>query len=333
MRLDRRDFMRIGAAGILVGAGCDGTKKASQSAAAPGASVASLCDLLPSPPGPPHKVLEVQFKGLFLIEHDTGTKSATIHLLDGQKLNIPMPHIARMSAFKSTIDETQTQRPDSDHVTPAGNDEIWCWDLQGKAVTIVDATGGTPDLDVDETSSDDPQEMPASDAGWASLVRVPDLKVAFGATGLIPNVSTYYVTTIALSHGHFGPEVPGSKNTDIGPNAVWKFEDPRNGAPTLFQRALTDRVLYTLSTQNKSRTITVDNVQIVFKPDVHAPVTISNAPGNIPCGTPCKPDMDDFHYYRALVAGSQFDPTITLAKFTPPPQGNAGSNYCPGGRI
>jgi len=328
MRLDRRDFIRLGAAGILLGPGCGPGK----SETPPPTSVNPPTGSTVSPPPGP-KQLEVEFKGLYLIEHQAGTKSATIHLLDGQKLNIPMPHIAQMSAFKSTIDETQTQKPDPNHVIPAGNDEIWMWDLQGKAVTIVDATGGTPDLNVDETSSEDPLETPTSKAGWASLARVPDLKVAFAATGLISNPSSYYVTTIDLSHGHFGAEVPGDKNTDIGPNAVWKFEDPRNGGTKLFQRALTDRVLYTLSTQTKSRTITVDNVQIVFKPDVHAPVTISNVPPNIPCGKPCKPDMDDFHFYRALVVNSKIDPTITLAKFTEPPQGNAGSNYCPGGRI
>src|SRR6266511_3489091 len=129
MRFDRRQFIKIGAAGALAAAGCkSGTETTSPPATQtnPPATPAART-------GPTSPELQVDFEGLYIIEgHGANTK---VRMIDGAVVGVPT-HLLQLKALASAIDQTKTTKPDAAHVVPVGADFFWLWDLQGKDVTM-----------------------------------------------------------------------------------------------------------------------------------------------------------------------------------------------------
>jgi hypothetical protein len=307
MRLDRRQFIRLGSIAALGGYGCGGSSDSSN----------------PTPGSGP-KSLQIDFQGLYVLERKQ--PGVVVHLLDAMALGLP-PHAAELSVLKSYLDEAKTSMPD--RKDPAGSDEYWVWLLQGKDVTTPVSPNGTRDLTVDESSSEDNQPIPSSEAGWHSLFRVPDLKSFCGATKITKPAD--FLSSIALTHGHFTVLKPSNF---IGQQEVWIVTDP--SGKELARRAFSDRVSYSCPGQGASSlAIQVASQPIVFKPGVDAKVSINHLPSVQvpPCTLPCTPNM---YHFSALckVVDATISPTIVASGPITQMVGNlAGADYCPGGQI
>jgi hypothetical protein len=314
VKLDRREFIQIGAAGAFAASG------ACADSSAPAPSTGARAALTSAEPS-----LQIEFEGLYLIEQK-GT-SMVVHLIDGPAVGLPA-HTAQMKALASTIDKTKTAKPDNAHVIPAGGSEdFWLWDLNGVTVTGPASSIGASDLIADQSSLQDGLEMPADEAGWHSLARVPDLRVLCGAT----KIAKYDAlsSSITLTHGRLSVLPPAA---EVGARTVWVFKDM--SGKTLMRRALTDRVMYECAMNGAAATVQVGSQPVVFTPGAIARVSLYNvAPRPMPCGNPCNPKMSDFAAFTKVV-DAQFVPVITAAApFPPVSNGQAAADYCPGARI
>jgi hypothetical protein len=311
MRLDRRQFMQIGAIAAFGGSGC---KRSQEPSPAPTAPPIAAAAAVPS--------VRIQFEGLYLIEQK-GT-SMVVHLIDGPAVNLPA-HTAQMQALASTIDQSKTAKPDAAHIVPAGgSDDFWLFDLKGLDVTGPASANGVADLTSDQSSSDDGLEVPSGDAGWHSLARVPDLRVLCGATHITKFDA--FSSSVTLNHGHLGVVKP----VGIGVAAVWKCTD--NKGNELMRRAFSNKVRYSCPTNGQPLAIQVGSQQIVFKPNTVAEVSVFNLPPKSPCPAPCTPNMHHFSAFLAVV-DSKFPPSIDLDHMVVPAGSELGADYCPGGRI
>jgi hypothetical protein len=265
--------------------------------------------------------LRVNIDGLYLVEEKG--KAASIHLIDAAGVGMAA-HLPQLKVLASTIDQSQTTKPDPAHVIPAGSDEFWLWDLQGVDVTMPSSDSGNDDFTLPGSSADDGLDIPASDAGWNSLARLPDLKVCCGATKI--DKPQLFASSIALRHGRLDVMNPKF----VGERAVWQFTDP--SGKTLAHRAFSNKVQYACQT-NGAAAIHVGTVPIVFKPGT-AEAWVANLPTMkpAPCPAPCTPNMAHFTALCHTV-DKKFDPAITLAAFSAQANGDAGPDYCPGGRI
>jgi hypothetical protein len=306
MTFDRRQFIRIGAAGVLAAAGCK--HKPSSTAANASAVV-----------GP---ALQVDFDGLYIIEGQGA--STKVRMIEGPMVGVPT-HLLQMKALASDIDQTQTTTPDAAHVIPAGSDFFWLWDLKGNDVAMPKADSGSDDVTSEDSSSEDGQDVPATEPGWHSLKRVPDLKMLCGATK-VTNM-TAVASTVALRHGHLGVLMP----TGVGATAIWKFV--KSDGTELKRGAMSNKVRYTRSNNGNQLHIEIGTQKIYFKTGVTAQIVISNLmPSMGPCPQPCTPNMDHFAAFLKMV-DKGFDSKAELVRFTPPSQGAVEPDYCPGSRV
>jgi hypothetical protein len=303
MYTNRRRFIQLGAMTMLAEPGCCQT----------------LHFMLPSTP---HQAtpsqLTVAFQGLYLIEEKTS--SMAIHLIDGPAVGIP-EHVPQLSVLASTIDKTGTAQPAK--VVPVGGDEVWIWGLTGVDVTTPPPDSGGNDLAPLGVSAEDSKEIPTTDAGWNSRERLADLRVCCGATKI--NKVDALASSIILTHGR----VDVLKPEDIGARAVWKVANP--SGTQLIQRALSNNIRYSCPTNGKQLVIRVGNKPILFKAS-GAEVLVRNLPVKPKECSGCMPNMEHFPALDGVV-DKKFDPVITLASFTPQPGQDAGTDYCPGGRI
>ncbi len=313
MRVDRRQFIQIGAAAALVSSGC-GSSSDSNTPAPPKTDG--------STPVSAGSALQIDFEGLYLVERKGTT--TIVHLIDGPALNLPA-HTAQMRILASSIDQDKTQKPAATNIIPAGkSDDFWLWDLKGQDLVGPESPTSTPDLTLDGSSADDALPLPKSEAGWHSFGRVPDLRTLCGATKITKFDA--FVSSIALTHGHLGAQMP----TDaIGPKAVWLFTD--TSGKELQRRALTNLISYTCPTNGQSLRLKVGSGYVVFKPGA-AQVTVSNLPPGAPCGKPCHPVMHHFAAFAQLV-DAKFVPNVTLATSDAVFNDQAGADYCPGSQV
>ena len=303
MKLDRRQFIQIGAIAAFAGSGCNKSKPKAPSSTGGGG------------------ILQIDFDGLYVIE-EKGS-SMVVHLIDGPAVGLP-EHFAELFTNAATLDQANTAPPT--RIQSAGTDIIWHWDLKGMAVT--GPASSSADLTEDQSSSEDGLDLPTSDAGWHSLARVPNLRELCGAT----KITQYdkFTSSITLSHGHMGVLKPVDP---IGSTVVWVFKNPSGNQ--LVRRAFSNRVRYTCPANGAATTVQIGSQQIVFKPGAGAQVSLQNLPKNkMPnCGTGCVPNMNHFGAFAKIV-DAQFTPTITLAApFMPVASQQAGADYCPGSRI
>jgi hypothetical protein len=299
MRIDRRHFIWYSAAGVAF-VGCGRWLHHAGNKAA----------------------VQVNFEGLYLVERKG--KSASIHLLDGAAVGFPT-HKAVLTVDASTIDQSQTKKPDPSHIRHAGTSELWSWDLNGVPVVMPLGDDGNDDLTIDETSPQDDLETPNSDNGWNSLKRLPDVKELFGATKLLSTSSGFIATSVALRHGH----LTALKPVDLGATAVWKYTV--NGEEK--RRSFSDLLSYTCPTAGKARVIQVGTQRITLKPDAQVTVGISNAPPPKACPSPCVPNMDHFVAFGKLVDATVVPKIELVTPFNPPSGGSIIPDYCPGGTV
>jgi len=306
MRFDRRQFIKIGSAGVLAAAGCR------HKPSTPAANASSVA-------GPE---LQVDFDGLYIIE---GRGASTkVRMIEGSMVGVPT-HLLQMKALASDIDQTQTTKPDAAHVIPAGSDFFWLWDLKGNDVAMPKADSGPDDVTSEDSSSEDTQDVPATEPGWHSLKRVPDLKMLCGATK-VTNMAAV-ASTVSLRHGHLGVLMP----TGVGATAIWKFV--KSDGTELKRGAMSNKVRYTRSNNGNQLNIEIGTQKIYFKTGVTAQIVISNLmPSMGGCPLPCTPNMDHFVAFLKMV-DKGFDSKAELVRFTPPSGGAVEPDYCPGSRV
>lgn len=309
MRFDRRRFLKLGAAGAVGAAACGGSRQNPENAATP---------LNPVGSGTGAPELQVDFEGLYIIEgKGSGTK---VHLVNGAKVGYPT-HVAELTALEAALDVANTSP--ADRIVTVGADKRWIWDLTDMTVEMPKADSGPDTLDSEDSSGEDAQETPATEAGWHSLRRVPDLKKLSGATKVSNTAAVSAV--VVLKHGHLGVLKPGA----VGANSVWKFE--YNGAE-LDKASFSNKVRYTRKNNGNPLTIALGAKKVVFKPAVTTNVTVSNLLPGAGCGTPpCTPNMNHFAAFLQVVDAKTF-PTVSLAKWTPPAGSGVEPDYCPGSR-
>jgi hypothetical protein len=314
MKFDRRQFIRIGAAGALAAAGCK-SDSGTSSSPAPAAG-----------PGPTGAELQVDFEGLYIIEgKGANTK---VRMIDGAVVGVPT-HLLQLKALASAIDQTKTTKPDAAHVVPVGADFFWLWDLKGNDVTMPKADSGSDNLTSDDTSGEDGLDTPSTEPGWHSLKRVPDLKELCGATQV--NNMAAVASTVWLKHGHLTVLKP----TGVGATSVWKFlkSDGTELAPP-GRKAFSNKVRYTRRNDGSQLAIDVGALKIYFKTGVTTQIAITNLmpPPASGCPAPCTPNMDHFKAFLKVV-DKKFDSAALLVSFTPPPLGGVEPDYCPGSRV
>jgi hypothetical protein len=203
------------------------------------------------------------------------------------------------------------------------------WLLPGKDVTTPVSPNGTPDLAVDESSNEDNQPIPSSDAGWHSLIRVPDLKSFCGATKITK--PSAFLSSIPLTHGHFTVLKPSNF---IGQQEVWIVTD--SSGKELARRAFSDRVSYSCPGQGvPSLAIQVASQPIVFKTGVDAKVSVNHLPSVQvpPCALPCMPNMDHFSALCKVVDATISPIIMASGPITQKVGALAGADYCPGGQV
>ena len=311
MYIHRRRFVQLGAMTVLAnaaGCGCPKTLRM------------HVVSVVPSGlPTLPPNTLGIDFEGLYLLE-EKGSAMA-VHLVDAHEIGMS-PHRAQLRAFKSTIDDTQTMRPQ--HVEPYGNDEIWVWDLDQRQVTTPRSDSGDDDLTPLGNSTEDTAEIPTTEDGWNSRARIADLRLCCGATKITEKSAI--ASTVNLTHGRVDVLNPG----DPASRAVWQFTGPHD--QVLMRRALSDKVRYSCPTAGQQLVIRVGEVPIVFKSGgglaraINTPLKVGNK-----CRG-CDLKMDHFRMFFKMV-DKQMTPDICLYRFTLPPGEDVLPDYCPGGRI
>jgi hypothetical protein len=267
-------------------------------------------------------MLDVYISGLYLVEELEA--AMMVHLVDSHAVGVS-PHLAQLQALKSIIDDTQTTKPDAAHVLMANTpNETWVWDLKGRWVTMPPSDSGDDDLTPLGTSTEDANEVPSGDAGWNSRARIADLRACGGATRITNENAV--ASTMMLTHGQVDVLDPGGP----GSRAVWQFTGKDD--EVLMKRALSDKVRYSCPTAAQQLTVWIDDVPVVFKAAGGA-VSVMNMPTAAPPSCPgCKPTMKHFSAFYKMV-DKQVTPEICLFRYTPKTNEDAGTDYCPGGRI
>lgn len=307
MKFDRRDFIRIGAAGALGTAGAVGALET---------GAGWLSRRAASPPAPPS--LRMVFKGLCLFQGQTN--AMVVHMIDNMTLDLP-EHLMEMRVPKDAIDPDATKAK-HDGVETIGSTVFLRWRLTRRTVSGPPPQT-TPDLVVDQTVPADPvKPYPDDDEGWKSMHWVPDLRAICEATKIIEPAAA----TITLNHG----ELRSMRADGSGPHTVWKFMQSSSSEIPGLRRRLTNQVLYRCPSAT-ALTIWVDSNPIVFKAGADVTVDVVNLPI---ChrGDKRPVNMDHFtRFYRLVDAKRQ--PTPRLHEHTPPRDKLVEPDYCPPGRI
>src|SRR4051794_6933434 len=113
MRIQRRDFVKLGAAGVAGAAnfsqyGCVDNELTV--AAAGGGS------------------LQVRIRGLSLLEYQKTAHTLVLRMLDATKFGMP-PHMARLSVAAAAVDKDATSLDPTTVGEPGTSRERWFWDL------------------------------------------------------------------------------------------------------------------------------------------------------------------------------------------------------------
>jgi hypothetical protein len=313
MKFDRRDFIRIGAAGAL---GTVGAIEALESGAD---WLTRRAEPIP-PPGP---LLQMRFKGLCLLEHQSNAKTMVVHLVDARSVRLG-EHLMKLTVPENAVNSAAT-KAQPDCIEQIGSSRRLTWHLRGRKVA-----GPPPQTEPDLTVQEDvPAERekpnPDDDEGWKSLHWVPDLRSICGATKILkPGAAT-----IALNHGEFR----SVKAEGSGPHTVWKFMKPDGTEMRDLRRRLTNQVLY-ICPSATALTISVDSEPIVFNAGANVTIEVENQPICRPDHGPGQhePNMEHFRKFYDLVDASE-RPAPTVHEFTPPRIETVEPNYCPPGRI
>lgn len=298
MKFDRRDFMRMGAAGV----------------------VGALGPLNPRADWLPRRAdtfLKMRFKGLCLLEGQPN--AMVVHMVDNLTLDLP-EHLMEMRVPESAINQGAT-RAKPDGTQRIGSTTFLRWRLNHRRITGPPPSSA-PDLTIQAAvPADLVKPNPDDDEGWKSLHWVPDLRSICGATRILKPGSGM----ITLNHGEFrSMRADGS-----GPHVVWKFTSGSTEITGL-RRRLTNQVLYVCPSAT-ALTILVDSDPIVFNAGTSETIEVVNQPVCHVGGT--RPlNMDHFTKFYDLV-DAQGKPTPGVHEFSPPNRGQVEPDYCPPGRI
>lgn len=310
MRVNRRDFVRLGTLGT---AGVLG--------------LGSTCW--------PHRhnqaaSLHIRIQGLCLVERFLS--AATVHLVDGDRLNldphvttltVPASLVARADGFYFLTDTTQEH-------------EMRVFDLTGMTMKVADSSSGGPDLTFDDgpipmcVKPDDPACVPAvaDDSHWSSLKFAAQLSTLCGSTRIVDTKK--FFGSLILERGRLQSAKPADV---IGLNYTWTFTRETVGGldQVIAQQVLTDTLMWTGPSTLAGTTFTFadDARTIVLKPGFPAVVTLKNLPSLNTRGK-CKgvePCLDHLEALYDLV-DAQFRPKVTHFRVISGDP-NIRPNYCP----
>lgn len=320
MRLDRREFVRIGAVGGIaaLGSACQsacnggGGNPATQQSASGGGRGG----------GPP---LQIRIQGLCIVERLSN--AVAIRVINSSALTTMLPqHFAFLSVPTADIDTAATNAPSAPDVTGADATRT-AFVLSGN-VTLDSGNTGAPDLDLD--TSPVGNQIPPNDAAWKSVDLGAKLSLLCGSTH-ITAPSSKFTSVVTLEHGHLRGYKPDG---DYGPVTLWTFKaNDSTGAQVLnTTQPMTNVLLYTVHVPgNQQPTFTIGSQKLVLKQGAKD-VVLKNSP-MAGMGTMCPdgmpPCLDHLSAYFELV-DQKYTPTVTrvVQGIVSP---TADGNYCPPG--
>jgi hypothetical protein len=253
MSVDRRDFIKVGTAGLAGTylAACNSTE-----VTPPGAG-SNAARSVPE--------LHIRIRGLCLLER--ADHRLTVHVVDGPKVSMP-PHRPRLIVRASAIDTTLTPRP-PDVENPGQSIETWLFDLAGQQVSVLDQSAEADSLVYDTSDISGPR--PGDGDPMTSTKWVPDLKRLSGATRKTRDDA--YNCQIVLKRGR----VEGTRpSTHTWTGVVWTFKNP--SGQTTVEQALTDTVLYRCPLNGQPPVIKIGSTSVTLRPEASEFVIIQNYP-------------------------------------------------------
>jgi hypothetical protein len=317
MKVNRRDFVRVGALG----------------AAGVVATSCGQCGSGPSTPGVapdtakgPPTDLTIRIKGLALV-HRT-PPSLTVHLINGTLVGMPA-HLARLVVPATLIDASSTVAH-----TPHPNDaNMRVIDLTNKAVSIPGTGGGAPNIAV----FDNPigSTIPPNANAWRSIRHSAYLPTLTGATTVTD--TTKFYGSVVINHADVDVAPPEGLT---GNTTIWTFKNPTTSLPVTPPQAVSNVLQCKTKVHAGGPTFTIGSQTLVLVPGQSGVITISNDPVPPPPGPLVPPYAcsggqpvcaDHLHVYYDLVNAA----VKPIAEGVLP-SGSAAltdPNYCPPGFI
>jgi hypothetical protein len=303
MRIDRRNFVRVGAVGA---------------AALASPSCRWIEDFY-------KKRLRIVIRGLVFV--DQRTKAMDAHLLNAFAVGM-LPHEAVLSVPSTSLDAAASTAVSA---TDPWDGSRLVFDLSSHSVTLDAGISTGPDLDF----NNDPigQDPPGTtDAKWKSLAHGVRLRTVCQMPSITID-SSKVTSKVTVEHGEMvglfpKPMVGGGES--LGQHARWTFNDPSTGN-VIVKQALTNAFLCTVRTDQSTATFQIDGKTVVVK--LPAEVWLRNLPKfglSDPCTPPtATPCADHLHAYYTLI-GCPKPPNLSVVMVTTPKTG-VEPNYCPPG--
>jgi len=309
MKVNRRDFVRIGTvgtAGVLgLGASCWPHK------------------------GKETPSLQIRIQGLCLVERFP-TK-AKVHLVDGDRVNLGPHQITLTVPASLVVDKGMTVQYLTD-LDPHGT-RFYVFDLTGKDLTVTGLLSGDADLTFDDgpipacATLDGVACLPAA-SSWTSLKYAAHLSTLCGSTRITDRTKFY--GSLMLDHGHLQSAIPEDPD---GQNYAWTFNMPNAPHKQITQQVMTDTLVCNAPSTSTGTTFEYgpkeDPKRIVLKPGFPTVVTLRNLPPPNTEGM-CKGTKPCLDHLEALydLVDAKFRPTVhaTLIRTGPP---GVRPNYCP----
>jgi hypothetical protein len=269
MSVERRDFLKLGAAGV-VGMLPTRTAVAGDREGEAGGLDAAIAT------GP---ILKVGIRGMCLLVHEPANHLFTVHMLDTAKLGIDA-HTPRLGVQRSTLDVDATSLDPTTKEDEGTSKETWYWNLKGQDVSVLD-DADAPDLDADPSHPSETQHKPILH-DWRALKWTPSLNQLTGATGLIENAASYFLCSVPLKHGRISGGLPKSQIADI---AMWTFKkSPADGGGVITQQAYTDTMLLTRRCNGRTPVFKIGAGKVVLKRPPTGAVILENKAPEMPTG-------------------------------------------------
>ena len=307
MKLNRREFVRLGALGsaAMITARCGpggSTPTPGNSSTPPSATASPIIDA------------KILIQGL-VIAH-WAKPSLQVHLIDGALVGMPA-HLARLKVPTTMIDPSSTVA----HTPDPADINARLIDLTNKSVTLPGTGSAPPNIDVDESAIG--SGLP-SDNGWRPIRYSAYLPTLCGATQITD--STKFYGSVLINHAKIGCIKP----VGLGATTIWTFRNPSTGQPVAPPQVVSDVIQCETKFVPGQAAFMIGNQSLVLVPGQTGEIVISNEPPKGTLGS-CpgnkKPCATHLNVYYGLVNAS----VSPVAEGAEPSGGTAFAdpNYCP----
>jgi hypothetical protein len=273
MSLKRRDFIRIGSAGVA-GVWLGGCSQ--------------------------EKYLAIRVRGLFLLE-GTG-RELVVRSVDAAKLGIAEAHRVVLRVRPAALDTTRTNLEPSRKREVGRENETWEWDLADRQVSILQADSTADSIEFDRSTPT--QLNPGANGSWKSISWVPDLKRLAGASKSVRDDA--FNCQITLREGRVEGDLP---NMNMGKKVIWTFKK-KNSNDLVQKQALTDTVLYTIPLKKRLPEIRIDSGVVAISDVSSKFISIENYSTAAPQDPNAPFSLGHFHKLYDLV-DRQFETDVT----------------------